>query len=83
MVVDTGLVKLGRIDAIEPVSDIAELDGAAIVDDGLGRKRGVSEEDGSEKGENRKKTHVLWSRFKQMDARSLAHSDASAIVRQS
>ena len=34
LVVDAGLVELRRVDAVEPVGDVAELDGVAVADDG-------------------------------------------------
>ena len=40
MVVDAGLVELRRIDAVEAVGDIGQLDGVAVLDDGVGGQAG-------------------------------------------
>ena len=49
MIVDAGLVELRRIDAVEAIGDVAELDGVAVVDDSGGGIRGSCEENGAQK----------------------------------
>src|SRR5262245_9435271 len=69
MIVDAGLVELRRVDAVELVGDVAELDGVAIPDDGVRGRRGISGEDCAEDGDNQEKTmtHGLFVPVRQMN----------------